>query len=215
MAYDYGVKAVLFDLDGVLVDACEVHRVSLNQALDQFGYTITEEEHYDRYNGLPTRVKLQMLTEEKGLPAELHVQINGLKQSLTLATIPHVIKPDKGTRSLLKVLKDLHIGIGVCSNSVRDSIWALLRAAKLDAFVETVIANDDCDYEGNKVPPKPAPDIYLWGAESQGVSISECVIVEDSPIGVQAAIAAEPRKLVVVKDPSFVNLDLLSKILGD
>jgi beta-phosphoglucomutase len=215
MAYDYGVKAVLFDLDGVLVDACEVHRVALNQALGEVGYTITEEEHYSRYNGRPTRVKLQMLTEQKGFPVELHQQVMDRKQALTLETIPKVIRPNRGTRSLLKVLSDLGLPLACCSNSTRASILAMLEASKIRHLFWTTVANDDCDDLGQKVTPKPAPDMYLMGAYSVGVNISQCVIVEDSPVGIQAAQAAHPRRVVVVKDPSEVNLDLLKYIVGD
>lgn len=59
------IKAVLFDMDGVLIDAREWHYDALNQALALFGFAITRQEHENYYDGLPTRVKLQRLTEEK------------------------------------------------------------------------------------------------------------------------------------------------------
>lgn len=59
------IKAVLFDMDGVLIDAREWHYDALNQALALFGFGITRQEHENYYDGLPTRVKLQRLTEEK------------------------------------------------------------------------------------------------------------------------------------------------------
>ena len=66
------IACVLFDLDGVLVDATEWHYVALNRALALFGFDITRYEHLSDYNGLPTRKKLQMLSVEKGLPQALH-----------------------------------------------------------------------------------------------------------------------------------------------
>lgn len=59
------IKAVLFDMDGVLIDAREWHYDALNRALSLFGYTITRQEHENYYDGLPTHVKLKKLTEEK------------------------------------------------------------------------------------------------------------------------------------------------------
>jgi hypothetical protein len=60
------ITAVLFDLDGVLVDATEWHYEALNHALGLFGFDITRYEHLSSYNGLPTRRKLEMLSVEKG-----------------------------------------------------------------------------------------------------------------------------------------------------
>ena len=61
------IKLVIFDLDGVLVDACEWHRLALNEALkDVVGYEISLDDHYREYNGTPTKVKLQKL-ESKGI----------------------------------------------------------------------------------------------------------------------------------------------------
>ena len=74
---------MLFDLDGVLVDATEWHYEALNRALRLFGFDITRYEHLSDYNGLPTRKKLQMLSVEKGLPAALHDMLNRLKQVYT------------------------------------------------------------------------------------------------------------------------------------
>ena len=70
------IKAILFDMDGVLIDAKEWHYEALNQSLGLFGYTITRSEHLSMYDGLSTRQKLEKLTIEKGLPKELHDFIN-------------------------------------------------------------------------------------------------------------------------------------------
>jgi beta-phosphoglucomutase-like phosphatase (HAD superfamily) len=74
------IRAVLFDLDGVLVDATEWHYEALNRALRLFGFGITRYEHLAGYNGLPTRRKLEMLSVEKGLPVALHGMVGRLKQ---------------------------------------------------------------------------------------------------------------------------------------
>ena len=77
------IKAVLFDLDGVLVDATEWHYNALNRALGLFGYTISRYEHLTTYNGLPTRKKLEMLSVEKNFPRGLHALTNQIKQKYT------------------------------------------------------------------------------------------------------------------------------------
>ena len=75
------VKLVIFDLDGVLVEAKNLHYEALNKALGS-QYAINWKEHLSTYDGLKTNQKLEMLTEQKGLPTELHSQIWENKQNI-------------------------------------------------------------------------------------------------------------------------------------
>ena len=77
------IKAVLFDLDGVLVDAREWHYEALNRALGMFGFTIERDLHLTTLDGLPTREKMKFLSGQKSLPIGLHEPINRLKQKFT------------------------------------------------------------------------------------------------------------------------------------
>lgn len=76
-------KAVIFDMDGVLIDARDWHFNALNQALEPFGLEISRFEHENRFDGLSTKTKLNMLSEEKGLPREMHEAIFNIKQDRT------------------------------------------------------------------------------------------------------------------------------------
>ena len=73
------IKAILFDLDGVLIDATDWHYEALDRALSIFGYKISREDHFKIYNGLPTNEKLKLLSERQGLPLGLHPIIKDLK----------------------------------------------------------------------------------------------------------------------------------------
>ena len=66
------IKAVIFDMDGVLIDAREWHYEALNRALRLFGMEISRTDHLTTFDGLPTRRKLEMLSSTNGLPVELH-----------------------------------------------------------------------------------------------------------------------------------------------
>lgn len=74
------IKAILFDMDGVLIDAKEWHYEALNEALRLFGVEISRYDHLHTFDGLPTKVKLEMLGEQNFLPQELHSFINNVKQ---------------------------------------------------------------------------------------------------------------------------------------
>src|SRR5258708_4810214 len=116
------VKAILFDLDGVLVDATEWHYRALNRALYSIGYEIPRLEHLSIYNGLPTSRKLEILTASKGLPRELHAQIRKLKQRYTREEITQHCAPVPEKQELLRRLRDDGHKLAVCSNSIRESV---------------------------------------------------------------------------------------------
>ena len=77
------IKLIIFDLDGVLVEAKNIHFDALNEALGK-EYAISWDEHLSTYDGLKTVQKLDMLSDKKGLPKDLHTTIWGNKQSITL-----------------------------------------------------------------------------------------------------------------------------------
>src|SRR5438067_1712025 len=87
------IKAIVFDMDGVLIDAKEWHYEALNRAIGLFGYTISRYDHLVSYDGLPTRRKLEMLTREEGLPTSLHGFLNELKQIYTMELTHAKCKP--------------------------------------------------------------------------------------------------------------------------
>ena len=76
------IKLVIFDLDGVLVEARDIHYHAFNRALASIDdqYIISREEHLSTYDGLPTRKKLEILTKEKGLPKESYKEVWQRKQ---------------------------------------------------------------------------------------------------------------------------------------
>ena len=87
------IKAVIFDMDGVLIDAKEWHYEALNKALRLFGFEISRYDHLVTFDGLPTAKKLEMMTVERGLPKSLHQLINDMKQIYTMEYVYMKCKP--------------------------------------------------------------------------------------------------------------------------
>ena len=84
---DSKLQLVIFDLDGVLVDACEWHRVAFNQALREISdYEISEQEHIEIYNGLPTAKKLDMLNLKGIVNINDNCLIHNRKQQITMGS---------------------------------------------------------------------------------------------------------------------------------
>lgn len=195
------IKAILFDLDGVLIDATEWHYEALNKALGVFGYSINRNDHIRVYNGLPTNEKLKIMSEKDGLPVGLHKTIKSLKKKYTDEIVNQRCRPDYTKQLLLSHLKNKNYKLACCSNAQKYSVLNMLKMAQIDIFFDHVIGND----EGFK--PKPAPDIYLSAFERLEVLPEECVIVEDAPHGIEAA-KASGAQVVAVRGFEDVNLSL-------
>jgi HAD superfamily hydrolase (TIGR01509 family) len=175
------IAAVLFDLDGVLVDASDWHYEALNRALALFGYTISRYEHLAVYNGLPTRRKLDMLSVEKGLPRALHDLVSEAKQLYTREEILTKCRPSFEKEYMLSRLRREGYRLAVCSNAVRESVELMLRQSGTLGYFEFVMGNEDV------ARPKPDPETYLKAMERLGVAPDQTVAVEDSAYGVEAA----------------------------
>ena len=116
------IKAVIFDMDGVLIDAKDWHYEALNMALRTFGLEISRHDHLTTYDGLSTKHKLEMLGKIYHLPTSLHVFINELKQRYTMDMVHKLCKPTFIHQYALSHLKQDGYRIAVASNSVRDSV---------------------------------------------------------------------------------------------
>lgn len=178
------IKAVLFDLDGVLVDAREWHYDALNQALALFGYTISRHEHLHDYDGLPTRTKLQMLTADKGLPVGLHAIINEMKQRFTLEKIFVQCRPVFQQQFMLASLRAHGLRIGVCSNSIRQTVDMVLSKMNTKRYFDVVLSNEDVSAS------KPHPEIYTKALQLFELEPGEVVAIEDNANGLASARAA-------------------------
>lgn len=178
------IKAVLFDMDGVLIEAKDWHFNALNKALELFGMKISRYDHLVTYDGLPTKDKLEMLSVERGLPKSLHKFINDMKQIYTLEMVHALCKPRFHHEFALSKLKEEGYRIAVCSNSVANSVKVMMEKSSLEKYLDFYLSAQDVD------APKPHPDIYITAIDRLGVSPSECLIVEDNENGIKAAKAS-------------------------
>jgi HAD superfamily hydrolase (TIGR01509 family) len=201
-------KAILFDMDGVLIDARDWHFDALNEALRIFGVEISRSDHLSRFNGLSTRKKLDMLTSEGVIPSELHEAIQSIKQDRTLRIAAQMCFPIVSHQVLITRLKALGIKVGLVTNSIRKSSEFMLEYAGLLKFMDVVITNEDV-LEG-----KPNPAGYLLAMQRLGVLPSETVVIEDGEYGILAAEAAGAT-VIKVNDPFEVSLELLLPVIKE
>jgi beta-phosphoglucomutase len=196
------IKAIIFDMDGVLIDAKDWHYEALNQALKNFGMQIEYQEHLAKYDGLPTRDKLNILSQEKGLPVRLHSFINGLKQQYTMQIVANLCRPTFIHEYALSQLHREGYKLCVASNSIRSSIGEMMTKAGLIQYLEFYLSNEDV------TNGKPDPEIYTKAIGMLNLNPSECLILEDNEHGLAAARAsgAHVLKIDLVSDVNYNNI---------
>lgn len=200
------IKAILFDMDGVLIEAKEWHYEALNKALDLFGMPISRFDHLTTFDGLPTRKKLQLLSIERGLPVEMHEFINEMKQQYTMELVYTQCKPLFIHEFALSRLKAQNYRLAVCSNSVRETVEVMMKKAGLSDYLDLLISNEDVS------KGKPEPEMYLKAIAYFGLNPKECLIVEDNENGIRAAKAAGAH-LLIVRNTREVTLDRLRQAI--
>ncbi|MGE0588248.1 MAG: HAD family hydrolase [Cyclobacteriaceae bacterium] len=196
------IKAIIFDMDGVLIDAKEWHYEALNKALSFFGFGISRYEHVVTFDGLPTKKKLEMLTAESGLPKGLHGLINQLKQKYTTEMVFTRCRPVFHHQYALSKLRSEGYKIVVCSNSIRKTIEIMMERSGLAEYIDFFLSNQDV------ANPKPHPEIYIKAIDRLDLAPSECLIVEDNEHGIQAAMASNANLLRVnsVDEVNYGNI---------
>jgi HAD superfamily hydrolase (TIGR01509 family) len=187
------IKLVLFDLDGVLVDAKEIHYLALNSALGE-DYAISASDHRNLYDGRKTYEKLALLTERVGLPVELHQKIFDEKQRLTMVLMQD-LKPIEEIKLLFQELETQGYMIGVCSNSIRRTVLTALAKTGLIEHCNLILSNEDVKNS------KPHPEIYWKAMSMMSCLPEETMIVEDSPPGLLAA-ARSKASYIRVESPN-------------
>jgi HAD superfamily hydrolase (TIGR01509 family) len=194
------IKLIIFDLDGVLVEAKNIHFESLNKALGE-KYAIEWNEHLSTYDGLKTNQKLEMLSKNKGLPISMYKEIWDNKQKYTLEALLK-LQPSLQLKECLKQLTLEKYKIACCSNSIRKTVLTVLSKLGIIEYFDLIISNEDVKNS------KPHPEMY-WKA----ISIMECLpeealIVEDSPYGLLAASRSKAYVMRVgsPKEVTYINI---------
>jgi HAD superfamily hydrolase (TIGR01509 family) len=192
-------KLVIFDLDGVLIDSRDVHYESLNQALLKHSeqYVISRDEHLSKFDGLGTSKKLEMLSEMKALPRELHKQIWADKQEATIEILSRLPR-NYNAIEIMESLRRDGWKIAVASNAVRETVIVSLNAIGVLHYVSHIMSNEDVKHH------KPHPEMYWRCMTNVGAVPSTTIIIEDSHIGREGAIASGAH-LYAIKDSNDLD----------
>lgn len=172
------IKAVLWDLDGVLVDTAPFHLQAWRELFAGLGKDLSEDE-FRRTFGLRNDAILRSLLGE--LPEERVDELSRRKEAIFRQRISGNVRPMAGAPALLNRLRRAGKRTAIVSSTPRENVEVLLRSLKLEDAFDAIIAAEDVRRG------KPDPEGYLLGAERVGVAPQACVVIEDAPGGVEAA----------------------------
>jgi HAD superfamily hydrolase (TIGR01509 family) len=184
-----GIRAIIFDFDGVLVDSEPLHEWAIRESVRPLGWDFTRERFFAEIVGRGDENAYRKIAEwngaaidERAIRAVLvdkwRLMAEGIEQGR------YSIQP--GAPEAVRAAKRRG-PVGVCSGSVRGTVVPMLGKIGLLDELGTVVCGDDV------ARMKPAPDGYLLAAERLGVSPGECLAIEDTPTGVRAAKNAGMR----------------------
>lgn len=205
-------KAVVFDMDGLLLDTETLWREAMEELFKRHGVTFVEQDHQATM-GTSELTSMRYFLDRMGLPWDSYDEIRAEYIRLVIKRFEHEVNPHPGAVELLAQLSG-RVPLAVASNSRRHLVDLALARSGVTGPFDVIVTADDVKH------PKPAPDLYLLACERLGVDPSDAIAVEDSATGVLAAkaagltcIAVPPNAEVDVRTADRVVASLLD-LLG-
>lgn len=194
----HSFAAIIFDMDGVIVDSEPWHERAFREVFDEMGYGETHAMDFPRYYGRSDRA-LWLDFIEKHRPNRSLEELTEWKQRRFLEIIRREQPIFAGLPELLEKLSSRY-RLAVASGSFHPVIDEILAMKNLRRFFPVVVSVQD-------VPRgKPAPDVFLRAAQSLGVEPQRCCVIEDAAAGVEAALAAGMKVIGITNSLSADKL---------
>ena len=193
------IRAVIFDMDGVIVESEHIHIKAEQQTMLKHGVRISAEELHT-YTGTTAEFMFTELIKKYKLNTTFE-RVFDEKEEFMFKLLEKETRPTKGVIELLKKLKRKGIKLGIASSSHRKLIEYILRRLDIVRLFDFVVSAEDIAHS------KPDPEIFLRSARGLSVEPVECLVVEDAKLGVEAAKNAGMR-VVGYRNPNSGDQDL-------
>ncbi len=185
------IEAVIFDFDGVLYDSEPLHHASYHSIFKDYAIQLSEEAYMRYYVGQSDQFIIAdvLAQHEVTSTPEIIKQLTTQKiRAFQTLIHRHVSLPSKsGMHELLTLLKQNQLKIAICSSAARDEIQLILsklEGGMLQSYFELITSVDDVTY------PKPSPQPYQLTSQRLMTHVTQCLVIEDTDIGIRAAKAA-------------------------
>lgn len=207
----WNIKAVIFDLDGTMIDNNAYHLAAWRQYLTDLGINITEEEYRKNINGRTNKDAIEYIyrrtmTKEEAMVYALE------KEAVYRRIYQPFIQPVEGLTGLLKLLEEKNIPMGIATSGIQVNINFMFEHIPVRNFFSAVINSEHITHG------KPHPEIFLKTAEALHVSPGSCLVFEDAAVGVKAAKAAGMNVVALTTTQTEAELaeaDLIIKDFSD
>jgi HAD superfamily hydrolase (TIGR01509 family) len=186
----HSLQAVIWDLDGVLVDTGEMHLQAFQETLPAFGIAFSPEIFRNVF-GMGNHETLVYLTGKEPDPA-LEKRIIETKESRFRDLIRGRARPLPGVLDWLEKFKQMRMRQAVATSAPQENVDALMAELRISGYFEVILSAP-----GNGLPAKPEPDVFIEAARRLGVDPAACLVIEDSPAGIEAARKAGMTCLAV------------------
>jgi beta-phosphoglucomutase len=203
-------KAVLFDLDGVLVSTDEYHYRSWKKLSAEEGFDFFDHEFNHKFRGVARMECVEIITKASGkqYTSEQKQELADRKNRYfaeSLSTITtEVLLP--GALSTLQELRKRGIKVAVASNS--RNAMTIIKQAKIEHLLDTIV-------DGHQIEnSKPDPEVFLLAAKNVGVSPAHCLVVEDAVAGIESARRAGMKSLGIGTKERLPNADVVIPYLS-
>jgi len=209
------LRAVIFDFDGVITDSEILHLRAFNQSLAQYGIEITKNDYYTMYLGFNDTDCYKLLIE-KGLLKMDEQQINTLmiqKKKIFEQLAKAEGKMIEGVRDFLNMLEQNNIPMAICSGSLLTEVEMVLEDARLRHLFEVVVSGEQVK------KGKPDPEGFLLTLQrlnenrENPITANQCIVIEDSHWGLEAAKAAGMHTIAVTNSYDAEQLSMAEKIV--
>ena len=208
------LRSVIFDFDGVIIDSEGLHLKAFNQALVPYNVHISTEDYFAEYLGLSDRDLFKALFENNLLQTDGNTLDKLLEQkTIAFENLINGCKAIAGVREFLEMLKNNDIPMAICSGALLKEITTVLNSNNLAHFFEVIVSAEQVERG------KPHPDGFeltlkkLNKLKNQNIKPSECIAIEDSHWGLEAAAATHMHTIAITNSYSAESLKPAEKII--
>ena len=203
------IKAVIFDLDGLLIDSEIISYKIYKEILHQFGHNFTIEEYTQNYSGKTEVKNVTNLINTYSLPWTIEKGLDNVYK-IENRFIAQGVDLKYGAKELLSYLKDNNFKIAIASSSTRDRALTILKKHNIVEYFDDFVF-------GNEVEKgKPNPDIFLKACDKLSEKPEKCLVLEDSEAGIQSAYSANIPVICIpdMKVPNDSYLNMTKEVLS-